>query len=202
MLNLGYDISGVGAFLSSKLWMLQRTYEWQLVLPHDFGGIVGLGVSQYCRDIEFGDYHITEISTMKHGAFQRFYAGLHTIDEVTLTFLKPIDNSVLDYFYAWYNSMIDEDGFYSPKSSYKRDVYAVLYDRTGVESAKFKLMGAFPLSRIPKIKASWTDESVLQISVVLRVDDIEMSSVIGSIREGVTNLLGDMGKRAKEILGI
>ena len=62
--KLGYDISGVGAYLTNRLLMLQRTYEWQLLLPHDFGGIVGLGVSRYCQDIEFGDYSITEISTM------------------------------------------------------------------------------------------------------------------------------------------
>jgi len=199
--KLGYGISGVGAFLASKTMLLQRTYEWQLLLPHDFGGIVGLGVSRYCQDIEFGDYSITEISTMKYGAFQRFYAGLHTIDAVTLTFLKPIDNSVSDYFYAWYNQMISVEGYYSPKSAYKRDIYAVLYDRTGIESTKFKLMGTFPLSRIPRIKVSWADESVLRVSVRLRVDDIEMSSLIGSIREGVTNVLGGVVDQTKDLLG-
>lgn len=199
--KLGYDLSGVGAFLTTRLLMLQRSYEWQLLLPHDFGGIVGLGVSRYCEDIEFGDYHITEISTMKHGAFQRFYAGVHTIDVVTLTFLKPIDNSVSDYFYAWYNDMIDENGFYSPKSRYKRDIFAVLYDRTGIESVKFKLMGAFPLSRVPRIRASWASEGVLRVSVRLSVDDIEMSSLIGSIRKGVTNVLGGVADQAKDLLG-
>lgn len=199
--KLGYGLSGVGAFLTTRLLMLQRVYEWQLLLPHDFGDIMGLGVSRYCQDIEFGDYSITEISTMKHGAFQRFYAGLPTIDVVTLTFLKSVDNSVSDYFYAWFNSMISEEGYYSPKSRYKRDIHAVLYDRTGVESARFKLMGAFPLSRIPRIRASWADENVLRVSVRLRVDDIEMSSFIGGVREGVTNILGPVEEQVKDLLG-
>lgn len=199
--KLGYDISGVGAFLTTKIWMLQRTFNWGLLMPHNFGGVVGLLVSQYCQDIEFGDYSITEIASIKYGAFQRFYAGLQTIDTITLTFLQPVDNSVTDYFYSWYNKMIDEKGFYYPKNNYKRDIYAVLYDRTGIESAKFTLRGTFPLSRVPKIRASWTEEDVMRLSFTLRVDDVEMSSLIGSIRKGVTNVLGSVGRQTQDLLG-
>jgi hypothetical protein len=200
--KLGFDISGVGAFLTTKIWMLQRTFNWQLLMPHDFEGIVGILVSQYCQDVEFGDYSITEIASLRHGAFERFYAGMQTIDVVTLTFLAPIDNSVTDYFHAWYNKMISEEGFYSPKQEYRRDIYAVLYDRTGIESAKFKLKGAFPISRIPRIRAAYGEDDVLRLSFSLRVDDIEMSSLIGSIREGVTNLLSPVYNQAKGVLGI
>jgi hypothetical protein len=199
--KLGFDISGVGAFLTTKIWMLQRTFNWQLLMPHDFGGIVGLLVSQYCQDVEFGDYSITDIASLRYGAFERFYAGIQTIDVVTLTFLAPIDNSVTDYFHTWYNKMISEEGFYSPKQEYKRDIYVVLYDRTGIESAKFRLKGTFPISRIPKIRAAYGEEDVLRLSFSLRVDDIEMSSLIGSIQEGVINILGSVGKQAKEIIG-
>lgn len=198
--KIGYDISGIGAFLTTKIWMLQRAYEWQLLMPHDFKGVIGLWVSQYCQDVEFGDYSITEV-VMKHGAFQRFYAGIANIDMVTLTFLAPIDNSIPRYFSAWYNKIIDEKGYYSPKNNYKRNIYVVLYDRTKIETVKFKLVGTFPLSRVPRIRASWVDENVMLLSIRLRVDDIEMSGIISGVAEGVTNVLGGVVSRTKSLFG-
>lgn len=198
--KLGYDVSGVGASLKTRTWMLQRTYEWQLLMPHVFSGVVGLAASQYCQDIEFGDYSITEVP-MKHGAFQRFYAGIANIDVVTLTFLKSIDNVVLDYFRAWYNKIVDEDGYYSPKNNYKRNVYVILYDRTGKGSVYFRLVGAFPLFRMPRIRASWADENVLRVLIRLRVDNVESYSIISGIRWGVSNILGDIGSQAESLLG-
>ena len=198
--SIGFNLSGVGAFLSTKLWLLQRTFNWQLLMPHDIGGVVGYKVSQYCQDVEFGDYSIVEISAMRYGAFQRFYAGLQDIDVITLTFLKPIDNSVLDYFYGWFDLVIDKKGYYYPKNHYKKDIYVMLYDRTGIESVKFRLRGTFPVTR-PIIRAAYGVEDILRLTVSLRVDLIELHSIIGAVREGVSNFLAPVTSRAKDILG-
>ena len=190
--NLGFDISGIGGvgnFLRAKLWHLQRTFSWQLMMPSNFDGILGYLVSQYCQDIEFGDYSISELSTMKHGAFQRFYAGEQVIEAITLTFLVPTDNSVMDYFYSWYNKMIDTSGYYYPKRNYKKDIYLILYDQTGIESNKYRFVGVFPSSH-PKIHPSYETDDVLKMSITLSVDRIEPTSLVGNIRRGALKLLG------------
>lgn len=191
MVNLGFDISGIGGVgnvLRAKLWHLQRTFSWQLMMTSNFDGILGYLVSQYCQDVQFGDYSISEISTMKHGAFQRFYAGIQSIDTITLTFLVPTDNSVMDYFYGWYNKMIDTNGYYHPKNNYRRDIYLILYDQTGIQSNKYRFRGVFPISH-PKIHPTYAEDDVLRMSITLRVDMIEPTSLVSFIRRGALNVL-------------
>lgn len=204
MATFGLDISGLGSSLITKTWHLQRAYNWGLMMPYDFGGTLGYLVSQFCQDITFGDYSISELSTMKHGAFQRFYAGIQAIDTVTMIFLVPVDNSVLDYFYAWYEHMIDRNGYYYPKSNYKRSIFIMFYDQTKIESVRFELKGCFPKSH-PVVHPSYTEEGVLTAQVVLSVDKIEPSSLIGDIRGAITKVIGGVAggaiKGVKKALG-
>ena len=188
MASFGLDLSGLGSTLITKTWHLQRAYNWQLMMPHNFGGTIGYLVSQFCQDVVFGDYSIAEMSTVKYGAFQRFYAGMQNIDAVTLLFLVPTDNSVTDYFYAWYEKAVDRYGYYSPSAAYKRSIYLMLYDQTKVESVRFKLKGCFPKSH-PVVHPSYIDEGALIAQVTLSVDDVEPSSLIGDIRGGITKAI-------------
>jgi hypothetical protein len=187
MQSLGFNISGLGNVLRAKTWHLQRTFSWKLLMHSNFNGVLGYLVSQYCQDISFGDYRISELSTVQHGAFQRFYAGLQSIESIDLVFLVPSDNSVMDYFYGWYDRMIDSDGYYSAKHNYRRDVYLLMYDQSGEESTRFRLIGTFPTGH-PKIHPTYEQDDVLHMSITLSVDSIEPSS-IGVLQKGVRNLL-------------
>lgn len=200
MATLGFDLSGVGFSGLSKTWMLQRKYNWQLLLPHNINGNIGFFVSQYCQNVRFGDYGISNLSQLKYGAFQRFYAGMQDIDRVTAVFLAPVDNSVLSYFHGWYHLMIDGQGFYYPKNHYKKNMYVAMYDRSYVESVRFELRGAFPI-RKPSVDLAYGDEDVLRYTVEFAVDRIEMTSLIGSIREGITSVAGDIASKTVELLG-
>jgi len=198
--RIGYDLSGIGGNFLRRTWMLQRTYNWQLIMPHNFRGNIGFLVSQYCQEVRFGDYSMREISKMRYGAKQRFYAGLQDIDSVTLTFLVPIDNSVYDYFYSWSELIVDARGYYYPKNNYKKTIYVILYDRTGIQSTKFILKGVFPKVK-PKLALSYASEGIELLPMELSVDYIEPESFIGSIREGVTNLLGNVAGKVKDVIG-
>lgn len=200
MATLGFDLSGAGYSGLTKIWMLQRKYNWQLLLPHNINGNIGLAVSQYCQDIQFGDYGMSNLSQLKYGAFQRFYAGMQDISRVTATFLAPIDNSVLSYFHGWYNLIVDGRGYFYPKSNYKKSMYVAMYDRSYVESVRFELKGAFPV-RKPTVDLSYADEEVLRYVVEFSVDRINMTSLIGSIREGITNVAGDIAAKTVGLLG-
>lgn len=173
MQSIGFDLYGFGANYLTKTWMLQRTFNWQLVMPHNIGGVIGYLVSQYCQEARFGDYYISTASTLRYGPKQRFYAELQSIDTVELTFLMPADGSVLTYFYGWHELMIDKEGYYYPKNHYKKDIYVILYDRTGVQTVKFRLKGAFPKKR-PSYRFVYSEEDVLKVNVELSVDDIEL----------------------------
>jgi len=201
MQRIGYDLSGIGGSFFRKIWLLQRTYNWQLIMPHNIRGIIGFLVSQYCQDVRFGDYRMSELSRMRYGPYQRSYPGLHEIESVFLTFLVPIDNSVYDYFYSWYELMVDANGYYHPKNEYKKNIYIIMYDRTGVQSTKFTLKGAFPIMKPPKAVLSYASEGVLTFTVELSVDTIESESFIGAIREAATNILGGVVGKARNVLG-
>lgn len=200
MQNIGFDLSGVGGNFLRRSWMLQRTFNWQLIMPHDFRGNLGFLVSQYCQDVDFGDYRMSELSTMRYGAYQRFYAGLQDISAVTLTFLVPVDNSVYDYFYAWSELIVDKQGYYHPKNEYKKNIFAIMYDRTGIQATKFTLKGVFPINKAAA-GLSYSSEGILTLKMTLSVDSIEPSSFLGSIRSAVTGVVQDVGSGIKGALG-
>jgi len=197
---LGYGLSGIDFAKLSKTWVLQRQFNWQLFMPFYINGVFGPHVSSFCQDIRFADYSINQIESVQHGAFQRFYAGLQNITTVSLTFLSSVDNAALDYFYGWYHSMIDEDGFYYPKENYRKNIYVILYDRSGVESVRFTLKGAFPKNK-PTVSLSYRSDDMLKFDISLSVDVVEMFSLIGTVRGVITNVLGNVASKTKEILG-
>ena len=96
--------------------------------------------------------------------------------------------------------MVDGSGYYHPKNHYKKSMFVAMYDRSYVESVRFEVKGAFPV-RKPYVDLSYGEEDVLRYVVEFAVDQIEMTSLIGSIREGVTNVAGDMATKTVELLG-
>ena len=188
MQTIGFDLAGIGGNLLRRTWLLQRTYNWQLIMPHDFKGNIGFLVSQYCQDVNFGDYTMSQLSMLRYGAYQRFYAGLQDISSVTLTFLVPVDNSVYDYFYSWSELILDAQGYYHPKNNYKKNIFAIMYDRTGIQATKFTLKGVFPINTVAA-GLSYNSENILTLTMNLSIDSIEPSSFLGDIRSGVTGAI-------------
>lgn len=195
---IGFDLSGISFAASSKNWMLQRQFNWQLFMPHTINGVFGPTVSSFCQDIKFGNYSIQTLEKMQQGAFQRFYAGLQSIEGVSISFITSVDNSVLDYFYGWYNLMVDEEGFYYPKHDYAKQIYVSLYDRSGLESARFTLKGCFPKNK-PSIPLSYSSEDVLRLNINLSVDSVEMYSLIGSVKGAIQGVLGGAVEKVKKL---
>lgn len=96
--------------------------------------------------------------------------------------------------------MVDESGYYYPKNSYKKQIYIAMYDRSGVESVRLLLKGVFPMNK-PSVEASYEGEGLLRLGIVLSVDKVETISLIGSIRSGITNIVGDVARKTVEMLG-
>jgi len=197
MQTIPFDLSGLAGIYFRRIWALQRTFNWQLLMPDTINGLFGLLVSQYCEDVRFGDYSINSISSLRYGPKQRFYADLEEIKSVTLVFISPVDNSVLNYFYGWRELIIDKDGYYSAKNRYSKTIYIALYDRSGVESTQFVLRGCWPKTN-PSLGLSYPSEDVLRLELEMSVDRISHKSLIGSILEGVTNFAKGS---AKGVLG-
>jgi len=190
--DIGSDLFRLGADLSvSRKWDLQRSFTWRLLMLETFNGVLGDYVSQYCQDIIFGDYSMSELSIQKYGAFQRFYAGIQSIDVVDLTFLIPTDNSVQAYFYGWYDRIVDTKGFYSPKSFYRKDVYFLLSDQTGSMTSAYRFRGMFPKTH-PKVHPSYESDDVLKATVSLSVDSIELTSLTGVLHKKAVGSLGNV----------
>jgi len=166
-------MSILGQLLSDmpRQWKLQRTFNFDFLLP-DISGIAGHEISKYCQDCKIGDYDIAALSTIKAGAFEQKFSGDLKIKEVVATFLKPVNDIVSDYFYAWRTLIVDKQGFHNVKSIYAKTAYLKLYDRDGSETDTYKMIGIFPTT-LPSIDVSYTNEDIVKFPITFSVDWIE-----------------------------
>lgn len=162
---------------------LQRNYLWDVLLPDIgvssgdqatgiFEGLQGLAMTQYVQGVRFGDYDV-ERTTMKYGAYRANFAGLLTVGEATITFLKPMPDFISSYFYSWKNLMVGKDGLYQPKNKYQKNVYVRFLDSTGIAINRYKLLGCFPI-KFPSYDLDYENNLVTKFSVTLAVDKIEI----------------------------
>lgn len=161
---------------------IQREYNWEVLLP-SFGLVVdGYAISKYCQDIKFGQYSIKEYTDIRKTNLHTYFPGDMTIEEVSLSFVVPVPDIVSAYFYQWKRRIISSKGFYYPSSNYKKYVYVMLYDRTGIPSNLLMLKGAFPLT-FPGYDLRYAGEKELRYTIRLKVDDIELNParVLGAI---------------------
>lgn len=179
--KVGFDLFGFGASVVSRSWKLQRTYNFQVFMPSNFDGILGYLVSQYCMGIRFGNYSFRDTSKLKYAHETRNYAGIQDIDTVSLLFAPPVDQTVSNYFYAWYNRSVDPLGYYHAKSEYARPVYVTMFGTEGFESNRFKMVGCFPKQKWPITDLSYESEDVTWLRFDLSIDRIEVGSMASRI---------------------
>lgn len=168
----------------------QRVYNWDVLLPDVsslFGqskgilgsigkileGVQGLSIGQYCQNVEFGDYSINDLISMRYGPYSANYPGLFTIDKVRMSFLKPVPDIVSMYFNAWKNLIVDKNGLYNVKSKYAKTIYIRFLDSTGISIHRYKLLGAFPII-FPKYNLDYNQNDVVKIQIEFSVDKIDM----------------------------
>jgi len=155
----------------SRRWNLQRDYNWELLLP----AIPSLpdaemAVSGYCQAVEFSDYGMSEVSKIRYGPYRRGYAGFYDIGNLIMTFLKPAEDIVSEYFMAWKDLIVDGNGFYSPKNVYAKPVRVRLYGRDGADMDRFVFEGVFPVSPLAQHALSYKSEEVVEFKIECNVD--------------------------------
>ena len=184
-----------------KIIHVQRTYNWEFILP-SFGLIVdGYIVSKYCQSVKFGQYDIGEILEMKSGVRKQFFPGVMNIQTVSATFITPVPDLVAAYFSNWKSKIIDDEGYYSPSSWYKKTIYVLLYDRTGIPCNMILLKGAFPI-KFPAYNLSYGEENVVRYDVEFRVDRIKIGvSELTSIIGGAGSMVKGLGSAAMGAVG-
>jgi len=177
--QMGVDLYGFGASLITKTWMLQRVYNWQVIMTATISGLPGYWISQYCQGIKFRDYAFDQVVKLRYGSEQRGYPGDQAIEPIIVTFLSPTDQSVYNYFKFWRKQVLSEAGYYKPKKEYAHDVHAILYDGN-LETNRFRLRGCWPLD-LPVQDLSYEADEVVRYSVTLNVDKIEAGSELATI---------------------
>lgn len=153
----------------------QRSYLWDVLLP-DIGilalGLVGFGVGQLIQDVSFGDYSITNPSSVRAGPYQVNFAGMLEVDKVTMTFLKTMPDVVSMYLNAWKRLIVGSDNLFNVKANYQKTIYVRFLDSTGIAVGGYKFIGAFPIT-FPKYALSYARDEVAQVVVELKVDRVE-----------------------------
>ena len=186
----------------NKLGHMQRNYNWSVLLP-DMGSIAGEVISKYCQDVKFGEYSLTDVVTMKQGAFQAFYAGYWQIPPVSLIFvvpsaaiqlnvdsiLHPTRNMIRSYFNIWKELMLDSNGFYSEKGIYVKDIHVMLEDSTGVSLDAFVLEKAFPKT-MPSYDLSYSGNDILKVTVEFSIDNVKDLGIWDALKNSLPGAIG------------
>ena len=174
------------SFLSVPVdWILskarfQRSYLWDVLLPDisptmggiPTGGLIGFGLAQLVREVQFGDYSMSDANTMRVGPFQANFAGLLTVDRIRITFVKTMPDAVSAYINAWKDLIVDKQGLFKPKASYQKTLYVRFIDQTGIAMGRYKLIGCFPV-KFPVYNLNYTNEELTTVAVEFAVDKIE-----------------------------
>lgn len=186
-----------------KVSHTQRTYNWEILLPDMWSGglILGYPVSKYCQNISFGQYSIGEVVELRSGPLKQFYPGLMSIDTVSATFVCPIPDIVMVYFVRWRERIVDKNGYYFPATNYKRNIYILLYDRTGIPCNTIMLVGCFPI-KFPAYRLAYGEESVVRYLVDFKVEKIRMGLKaaergIEELSERIPGAVGSVASKVK-----
>jgi len=158
----------------------QRNYLWDVLLPDispTIGGIptfglIGFGLAQLVRAVQFGDYSMNDANTMRVGPYQANFAGLLTVDKIRITFVKTMPDAVSAYINAWKNLIVDSQGLFQPKAKYQKTMYVRFLDSTGIALGRYKLIGCFPTT-FPKYNLDYENNNVTTVQVEFAVDKIE-----------------------------
>jgi len=158
----------------------QRNYLWDVLLPDisdttggvKTGGLIGFGLAQLVREVQFGDYSIASPSTMRVGPYQANFAGLLTVDKIRITFVKTMPDAVSAYINAWKDLIVDKQGLFQVKAKYQKDIYVRFLDSTGIAVGRYKLIGCFP-TKFPEYNLNYQNEELTQVKVEFTVDKIE-----------------------------
>ena len=205
-MTIGWKLNKMGMFLDNIFGFprtpVQRTYLWDMIMPDIWGaGVLGIAVSKYCQSVNFGEYNIDDIAEMNVGAFKKFFPGRMSIRNPRATFVVPIPDIVSNYFHTWKNLIIDRQGFYHKAADYKKNIYVVLYDRTGIPVNMITLVGAYPKS-FPSWNLSYADENVVRYDIEFKVDDIRTGlSAFGGFGSDLQEALGFASKAVSKLFG-
>ena len=159
----------------------QRNYLWDVLLPDiqmsasgggKFGGLMGFGLAQLVRDVQFGDYSMNAANIMRVGPYEAHFAGMLTVDKIRITFVKTMPDAVSAYVNAWKGLIVDTEGLFKIKSNYQKDIYVRFLDSTGIAFGRYKLIGCFPVT-FPKYNLNYANEDLTTVAIEFSVDKIE-----------------------------
>jgi len=180
---------------------VQREYTWGLSLP-SLGLLVdGLVVGKYCQSVTLEQYDIAEIDEYKSGATKQFFAGKLDIATVNMTFICPVPDLVQLYFVKWKKQIVSSSGFYNPSNSYKKDIFIILFDRSGIPSNMVQLKNCFPI-KFPQYNLTYEGSNVLKYTVDFKVDTIHMGiKAAGNAFAGILGGTSGVSNIFKNIVG-
>ncbi len=172
---------------------IQRTYNFEVILPSLYNMLVdGWFVSRFCQSVKVGQYDLNSVE-IKRGARNLFFPDSTVLQPAYLTFVAPVPDVVSLYFNTWRDLIINKKGLYGLASQYKKRVYVILFDRTGIPSNMIVLKGAWPITFPKYDDLAYATEDVKKHEITLRFDDISfdfeaLGQVISDVQSGVKSV--------------
>lgn len=169
---------------------IQRAYNWDVFFPSTGLLVDGIVIGRYCQAIRFGQYEIAQTDEVIKGVKKMFFPISLNIELITASFVSPVPDIVQLYFVTWKKMIVDEEGFYSPSSNYKKNIYVILSDRTGIPVNMIRLGEVFPV-KFPGYNLSYASDDLLKYEVTFRVEKINMGTT--AVKGAISGLAGALG---------
>lgn len=113
-----------------------------------------------------------------------YYATTNDIGEITLEIEEHEDGQTFEYFNAWKNLIINENGTYNPPIYYKRELRYFKVANVQLDLGMHKYKGYF-VSNISDLSNSYDSNDIMRYSVTLTGDDMEYEKV-GNLGDAMT----------------
>ncbi len=165
---------------------IQRQYNFEVILPDIWNLLVtGWFVGKYVQAISFGQYNIDEISEMITGPTKKFFPERLNITSAKLTFVTPVPDVVTFYLQSWKDMIVDKKGFFQPSSLYKKNIFIILFDRSGIPSNIVTLKAAFPTT-FPAYNLDYKSEDNVMFDIEFKMDGFDQG--LSALGQGLTGL--------------
>jgi hypothetical protein len=148
----------------------QRSYAWQIELP------VGGTVLKMAASSVTGVTETNEPIELHYGNEVRFVAGKARFDSMQVVVRDMVDENVAQIIDNWRRTVYDpRTGKVNKATAYKAEGDLILMDTTGVERARYHLIGVWP-SSVNFGDLDYESNDLCRIQVVMTIDKADKIS--------------------------
>ena len=169
------SISSVNS-LKANLTNPARSYLWSVVFPNPIGGGNGDTLMLRCQSTSMPGRSVGNITVpFQAGADLQYPGKLKYEHTWSCTFLEGEDSAVLTAFYAWAQTIVNDDtNVGGNQADILSDIYLQMVSTNNVNYAQYRLVNCY-VESIGQVELDYTTEAIIKVPITFRYNSWEYS---------------------------